>query len=862
MRRVDTVPTEGHVGLLSLATVHSMPMSEQGSATNSSSVGCLIVTCVRAVAEAQRAEQTFRQHHPEALVRVVVVDDRFGEACRGKQHWQGLRSEDRELARLMMSHDPVVVQRAVVPSVALATMAELGVGQLLSIPDDSETLRPFPLDALRNVEGLHVFRVRQSDPPSDGRLPDQRNEIESGTVDQRCFLVGGPAGQNVLREWAAKLARNPLENSDHFDAVDTNWLDVFALRLDDVFVHPPCVGSYRNADELPLDKATVFRFPAFRVDRPWILSTFGGEWPRIVLSDHPELEDLVRTRTAAIALFSSSTPGLQDPYGRLPNGHSVDSIMRSLYRSELVAALREGQPEPPNPFVVGEAQRFSAWLAEAVDGPLSRYLVALRRSRPDIGALFANDPDAYILWARRDAVRLGMWAPNAPGSSTDLTRRSGDAGIDAGVDAVGDVSGASTMQTEIRGGVANASGVNVVGLLSAQLGIGESGRLTLHTLRDSKVPFSIVDHDATVSKRDSSLLSKFVERPTGFPFDVDLLLVNADQTEQTLASLGRGGRRERPTIGLWAWEVQQFPERMHSAFAFVDEVWAMSDFARDALQGAASRHGVGVHTFPMRLPEVTAAADPRQSVEVLAGLGLKRGVPFFTFAFDYFSVAERKQPWAVVEAFRRAFPHERPNGPCLVLKSINHEYRRTDRERLLYAIGGRSDVIVIERYLPAAERDALIRGAAAYVSLHRAEGFGLTLAEAMSVGTPTISTGWSGNMQFMNDSNSFLVPCQLIDISADTPVYAGLGQWADPDLDVAAQLMQRVLEDPVEARRRADQAALDVMRHNSSGADVAFLLARLRAVRQHSSTHDRSPFSAANRPQPSAFATTQRSFDS
>ena len=831
-----------------------MPMSEQGSATNSSSVGCLIVTCVRAVAEAQRAEQTFRQHHPEIPVRVVVVDDRFGEACRGKPHWQGLRSEDRELARLMMSHDPGAVQRAVLPSVALATMAELVVGQLLSLPDDSETLRPFPLDAFRDVEGLHVFRVRQSDPPSDGRLPDQRNEIETGTIDQQCFVVCGRAGQNMLREWAAKLARNPLENSDHFDAVDTNWLDVLALRLNDVFVHPPRVGSYRNADELPLEDATVFQFPAFRVDRPWVLSTFGGEWPRIVLSDRPELEELVRTRTAAIALFSSSTPGLPDPYGRLPNGHRVDSIMRSLYRSELVSALREGHPEPPNPFVVGEAQRFTTWLGEPVDGPLSRYLVALRRSRPDIGALFANDPDAYILWARRDAVRLGLWAPSAHGSSSHGTRRTGKAAVD--------VSGALTMQTEIRDGVASPSGVNVVGLLSAQLGIGESGRLTLRTLQDSKVPFSIVDHDATVSERDSSLLSTFAERPTGFRFDVDLLLVNADQTAQTLATLGRGGRRERPTIGLWAWEVQQFPERMHSAFAFVDEVWSMSDFARDALQGAASRHGIGVHTFPMRLPEVTAAADPRQSVEALARLGLKQGVPFFTFAFDYFSVAERKQPWAVVEAFRRAFPHERPNGPHLVLKSINHEYRRTDRERLHYAIGARADVIVIERYLPAAERDALIRGAAAYVSLHRAEGFGLTLAEAMSVGTPTIATGWSGNMQFMNDNNSFLVPSRLIDISADTPVYAGLGQWADPDLDVAAQLMQRVLEDPVEARRRADQAAFDVTRRNSSGADVAFLLARLRAVRQRSITHDRSPFSAANRPQPSAFATMQRSFDS
>lgn len=831
-------------------------MAEQGSTTKSNSVGCLIVSSVDSVAQASLAQLAFERNHPEAIVRVVVVDDRFGEACRGRPNWRPLRLDGREVARLAMCHDSAAMKRVVVPSVALSTISELGVEHLVVLADDSETLRPLPLDVLLAVDGLHVFLVRTDDPPSDGRLPDQRDEIESGNIDQQCFVVIGAAGREVLKDWAEKLARHPLENVDHFDATDTNWLDVLALRRHDVLVESPCVASYRNLDELTLDAATVFRFLGFRVDRHWVLSDLAGEWPRVLLSEHPEVEELIRARTIALGSTQSI---LKAPYRRLPNGHVVDPVMRSLYRSALARSEREGTPEPPNPFVPGEAQLFTRWLAEPLEGSLSRCLVGLRRARPDINALFANDTAAFMLWAQRDAAHLGIWVPHGAPRDTQRARQGqpNEPGNIIGAPfATGDT---STMQTEIRSSLGAPSGVNVVGLLSAQLGVGESARLTLRTLRESRVAFSVVDDDATVNKRDASLLASFTEQPAGFPFDVDLLLVNADQTAQTLAKLGRGGTRDRPTIGLWAWEVQKFPERMHSAFTLVDEVWAMSDFARDSLQVAANKHDVRVHTFPMRLPEVSGRADTELTAETLAGLGLPAGLPFFAFAFDYLSVAERKQPWAVIDAFRRAFPQERHNGPRLVLKSINHEFRPTDRERLLYAASGRSDIIVIERYLPAAQRDALIRGATAYVSLHRAEGFGLTLAEAMSVGTPTIATGWSGNLQFMNEHNSFLVPSRLVDIAADTPVYAGLGQWAEPDLDAAAQLMRRVLDDPEEARRRAERALSDVDNHNNSGADVSFLLARLRAIRQRSNKPHRSPFHAPAGAHPSPSVSAQRS---
>jgi Glycosyl transferases group 1 len=794
----------------------------------------LIVTSVANAASAAITEASFLTHHPDVAITVVVVDDRFGEASRNRPNWRRLTAADlgtgpdtRELTRLVMSYDARTLRRVVLPSVARRVFEVRSVGALIVLPDDAEVRSPFPLASFG--DGLHTFRVRMTDPPNDGRLPDQRNEVESGTVDQECFVVAGVAGRDVLQDWANKLARNPLENSDHFDAIRANWLDILALRRLDVIVSEPIIVSYRNLDELNIVDAAVVRFIGFDAVRPWVLSTQGGAWPRVRLSEHSALEEMVRVRTSA--LLRTPTAALVEPFGMLSNGHRIDQVMRSLYRSALVTAERERIQEPPNPFVAGEADAFTDWLAEPLEAGLSRYLLALQRARPDVAVRFATDPGAYLVWSTRDAARVGVWAPRPTIADSSSAKRV-DLVSTATVETVSLVRTQSPLEQ---------SGINVVGLLSAQMGIGEQGRLTLRTIADSKVPFSIIDHDATVSKRDHTLLMSFGDRPTGFPFDVDLLMVNADQTSETLKAFGRSGRTSRPTVGLWAWEVQRFPERMHHAFDLVSEVWVLSDFSRDALQPAALEFGVRVHTFPMRLPVPASPVSSETGSIARAAVGVPVGAPMFAFAFDYFSVAERKQPWAVVDAFCRAFPVPTPAGPRLVIKSINHEFFPADRERLLYAIGGRDDVIVVEGYLPAEQRDAFIRGATAYVSLHRAEGYGLTLAEAMSVGTPTIATGWSGNMQFMTPENSFLVPSSLVDIAADTPIYAGLGQWAEPDLDVAASFMQRVLDEPEWARGRARRARLDLEAHNASGKDVAFLLDRLRVVRQQ----------AANRRAPS-----------
>jgi glycosyltransferase involved in cell wall biosynthesis len=174
------------------------------------------------------------------------------------------------------------------------------------------------------------------------------------------------------------------------------------------------------------------------------------------------------------------------------------------------------------------------------------------------------------------------------------------------------------------------------------------------------------------------------------------------------------------------------------------------------------------------------------------------------------SVTERKNPLGLVRAFSQAFAPD--EGPLLVLKTLNSGVDPVGAARLRTAADERSDVLLLDVALPAAKQHALTTLCDAYVSLHRAEGFGLGLAEAMALGKPAIATGYSGNLDFMTPENSYLVPYELVPIPAGIDPYPGGARWADPDLDEAARLLRHVVEYPDEAREKGARAAADIAR--------------------------------------------------
>jgi glycosyltransferase involved in cell wall biosynthesis len=309
-----------------------------------------------------------------------------------------------------------------------------------------------------------------------------------------------------------------------------------------------------------------------------------------------------------------------------------------------------------------------------------------------------------------------------------------------------------------------------------------------------------------------------VQAQTG-PFAVNVICVNADMLPLFAGEMGSGFFAGRHSIGLWFWEVSKFPERWMSSFEHLDEVWAASQHVADAVEAVSP---IPVHTIRLPVVPVPPASRSRES------LGLPDAYCFL-FVFDHNSVLERKKPLGLIESFRRAF--EPGSGPHLVLKTINGNRHPEDVKRVRAAVAEHPDVHLIEGYLPAEEKSAMIASCDCYVSLHRSEGFGLTMAEAMYFGKPTIATGYSGNLDFMTPDNSYLVDYRTRAIGDDADPYPTDGEWADPDLSHAASLMRQVFEEQEAAAERGRAAAADIRRTHSPHAAGEVIARQLEPVR-------------------------------
>ena len=163
----------------------------------------------------------------------------------------------------------------------------------------------------------------------------------------------------------------------------------------------------------------------------------------------------------------------------------------------------------------------------------------------------------------------------------------------------------------------------------------------------------------------------------------------------------------------------------------------------------------------------------------------------FLFIFDFFSRLERKNPLATITAFKKAFGNYNPNV-LLLIKSSNSQHFLKDKSSLINSIGDSQNIKYIDGYLSKEKINALLYNCNCYVSLHRAEGFGLTMAEAMFYGKPVIATGYSSNTEFMNIGNSFLVDYEKVEIPENYGPYKQGDIWASPNIEHCANLMKYV----------------------------------------------------------------------
>jgi glycosyltransferase involved in cell wall biosynthesis len=339
----------------------------------------------------------------------------------------------------------------------------------------------------------------------------------------------------------------------------------------------------------------------------------------------------------------------------------------------------------------------------------------------------------------------------------------------------------------------------LAGYFRAETGVGEAVRASARAFEAAEVPHVLNDFfDTWASNIDTSMGGVCAENP----FRVNLVHVNADQVSAFVREKQAAYFEGRYNIGFWFWELARFPQEWGSSFDWFDEIWVASAFVQDAISEVAP---IPVVKMPLAL-RPRRAIDSQQAREALS-LPSNRFV--FLYMFDFRSVMERKNPLGLIRAFRRAFGDR--TDVLLVLKTTNGNVAAAGRP-VFEAAQGAANVRIIDAAVPRAQIEDLIAACDCYVSLHRSEGFGVTIAEAMGFGKPVIATGYAGNMEFTRPENSLLVRYDLVTLDRDFGPYRRGTSWAEPDLDHAVCLMRNVVTEPDAGRALGERARVDVSR--------------------------------------------------
>jgi glycosyltransferase involved in cell wall biosynthesis len=359
-------------------------------------------------------------------------------------------------------------------------------------------------------------------------------------------------------------------------------------------------------------------------------------------------------------------------------------------------------------------------------------------------------------------------------------------------------------------------GVNVAGYLSTESGMGEAARANIRSIEAAGIPIVLTNVESKLRKQDLTYTNFTDANPHPF----NLVHLNGDNMATFAAARGRTYFRDRYTIGYWFWELSRWRDDWMDGFNHVDEVWVASEFTRACLAEASP---VPVRTIP--LPFVLPDTPPLGR----AHFGLPEHSTIFLLTFDVSSQTERKNPLGAIRAFRRA---ALPRGVAtLVLKFTNAEYDREAVQRFHEEAEG-LDVVMLDGYMSRPELTALMNASDCYLSLHRSEGFGMTIGEAMLLGKPAIATNYSGNVDFMTDENSYLVDYRIIPLTRDYGPYMRGYVWAEPDVAQAAKFIRDIASNRSVAEEKGRIARRDMLRDRVPAKTGAHVRQRLEAIQR------------------------------
>ena len=293
-------------------------------------------------------------------------------------------------------------------------------------------------------------------------------------------------------------------------------------------------------------------------------------------------------------------------------------------------------------------------------------------------------------------------------------------------------------------------------------------------------------------------------------------------------------------IGSTMFETDRIPQDWVAACNKMDELWVPTQFNLETFsQSGVSKEKIQVIPFGIQADkfnpfDTTSSTQDKPSLTAPLDIPHKKGFNFLSV----FEWTERKGCDILLRAYVEAFDAQ--DDVCLILRAYcrNGESvadKITEYLSLMgYKLEETPDIVILEQPIPDGQMPQLYAAVDAFVLPSRGEGWGMPYMEAMAMELPTIGTRWSGNLEFMDDENSYLIDIEgLVEVdreqAQDNPFCAG-HKWAQPSLESTKRLMRTVFENPQEAKQKGKKARQDILNHWTMKHAIENMVNRLQEI--------------------------------